>query len=170
MISAITGAVAAVGGLLAAAAAFRSAGNARAAAARSEKVEIRELANKLIVLAHSIVTESERVDDLAAKLKRGYDDLFRFAGDAKRAKPHIAEVEDSRKSIADFRTEAAKIPEHRMDLQKKSEQELSEKLIMYDGYLQKIKAVKEKCALELASVEREVREVERRRQPSANAR
>lgn len=156
-ISAIGGVLGAVGGLFAAFAAFRSAGTAKDAANRAQQVEHRELMRDVVSAAQSVIAESLRIDDISNKLKMGYRTLFTFAGQTGGSRQEVltAEVEKKQQGVIPLQQEAMKLLEDKKTLRIKPEEELTDELVKFEGYLIQIRRVKEKLNHDLTEVERD---------------
>ena len=157
LISVIGGTLAAVGGLFAAIAAFRSAGIAKTAANHAQEVERRSLLREVTAVGQSVIAESFRVDDLSNNLKRAYRNLSVFAGQTggSREKVHVEEVEKKQREVVTLQQGAMGSLENRESLRAMSEEELTGLLTKFEGYLIEIRRVKEKLGQELASVEQQ---------------
>ncbi len=151
LIAAIAGLMAAAGGLWAARAAHRSAVAAQQAARHAEKVDRGGLLRDLITTAHRIVAESLQVGSLTEELKTEYRALATFSGQSggSREKLLIQRAQSKQKEVLPLQEEAQKLIEERAQLFRASEEELTEALSKFDGYLVQVLRVK-------GSLEREV--------------
>lgn len=157
LIAAVGGVVAAVGGLFAAIAAFRSAGVAKSAAEHAQEVERRSLLRDVSAAAQSVIAESLRIDDLSNNLKRAYRQLSTFAGQTggSRENLHIEEVEKKQRDVGPLQQKGREFLENHEALRSMSEENLTESLTQFEGYLTQIRRVKEKLSQDLASVEQQ---------------
>jgi len=157
VISAAGGILGAAGGLFAAIAAFRSAGTAKDAAKHAQQVEHRTLVRDVIAAAQNVIAEGMRVDDISNKLKRGYRDLFEFAGQSSSSRQIILTegVEKKQHGVTPLQQESLKLVEGKKALLEKEEAELTDELVKYEGYVIQVRLVKEELEHDLATVERE---------------
>jgi len=157
VIAVVTGFIGAVGGLFAAAAAFRSAGSAKEAVKHARDVERRGLVRDVTRAAHNVVAETMRVDDFGNKLKQAYQTLAIFSGQAGGSRPklYITDVEEKQKAILPLQQEARKLIDEGEAYRSLAEEELTEVLTKMDGYLVQVRRVKEKFEHDLESVERD---------------
>lgn len=157
LISAAGGIIGAVGGLFAAVAAFRSAGTASQAAKNAQQVEHRELVRDVVSVAQSVIAESMRIDDISNKLKSGLRDLAKSRGQfgGKIQKALTEEVEKKQKSVIPLQQEALKLLEDKKALRERSEEDLTDELVKFEGYQIQIRRVKENLQHDLIEVERD---------------
>jgi len=154
VISTITALTVAAGGLWAARAAHRSASSAHDAARYAEKVDLRGILRDLITTCHRVIAESAQIDSLAEELKTEYRLLATFSGQSgsKREKVHILRVESKQKDIVALQQEAQQQIKQRTAMLSASEQEVTEALIKFDGYLVQVLQIKGSLEREIASV------------------
>ena len=154
LIAAIAGLVAAAGGLWAARAAHRSAVAAQEAARQAEKVDRRGLLRDLITTAHRLVAESLQVGSLIEELKTEYRTLATFSGQSggSREKFLIQRAKLKEKEVFPLQEEAQKLIEERAQLLHASDEELTEALSKFDGYLVQILGVKDGLEREVIAV------------------
>jgi len=154
LISAITGLVAAAGGLWAAAAAHRSAASAQEAARHAEKVDRRGVLRDLITTVHRVITESIQVGSLIEELKTGYRTLATFSGQSggSREKLLVHQAESKQKKVTLMKEEAQKLLEEQAYLLKASEEDFTQALSKFDGYLVQVLQVKDSLQREVAAV------------------
>lgn len=154
LISAIAGLIAAGGGLWAARAAHRSAVAAQEAARHAEKVERRGALRDLIVTAHRVVAESLRVGSLIEELKTEYGTLATSSGQSggSREKFFTRRAESKQKEVAPLQEEAQKLIQERAQLLDFSEEDLTQALSKFDGYLIQVRQVRNTLEREVASV------------------
>jgi hypothetical protein len=153
LIPAIAGLVAAAGGVWAARAAQRSAINAQEAARHAEKVDRRGLLRDLSMTAHRLVAESLQIGSLIEELKTEYRMLASSSGESgsSREKLLIQRVEDQQKEISPLQEEARKLIEARAQLLPASEDDLTQLLSKFDGYLVQVLRIKDSLDRELAA-------------------
>jgi hypothetical protein len=151
LIAAVAGVIAACGALWAAFAAHRSALTAQKAARHAETVDRRALLRDLITTAHRLLAESLQVGSLIEELKTEYRTLATFSGQSgsSREKLLIQRTTSKQKEVFPLQEEAQKLIEQRARLLNASEEELTEALSKFDGYLVQLLGVKD-------SLEREV--------------
>jgi hypothetical protein len=151
LIPVIAGLMAAAGGLWAARAAHRSAVTAQDAAKHAENVDRRGLLRELITSAHHVVAASLQIGSLIEELKTEYRTLATFSGQSggSREKLLIQRAESKQKEVFPLKEEAQKLIEGRAQFHNASEEELTEALSKFDGYLVHVLRVKD-------SLEREV--------------
>jgi len=154
LISAIGGLIAAAGGLWAAQAAHRSAVAAQEAATHTEKVERRGALRDLIVTAHRVVAESLQVGSLIEELKTEYETLATSSGQSgsSREKFFIRRAESKQKEVTPLREEAEKLIQERAQLLNFSEENLTQALSKFDGYLIQVRQIRNTIEREVASV------------------
>jgi hypothetical protein len=143
--------VAVAGGVWAARAAHRSAGTAQEAAKHAENVDRRGLLRDLTTAAHRVVAESLQIGLLIEELKTEYRMLATSSGQSgsSREKLLIQRAEAKQKEVCLLQEEAARLIEARAQLRNASEEELTESLTKFDGYLVQVLRIKD-------SLEREV--------------
>jgi len=154
LISAIAGLIAAGGGIWAAQAAHRSAVAAQEAARHAEKVERRSALRDLIVTAHRVVAESLRVGSLIEELKAEYGTLATSSGQlgGSREKFFIRRAESKLKEVAPSQEEAQKLIQERAQLRNFSDEDLTQALSKFDGYLIQVRRVRNTIEREVVSV------------------
>jgi hypothetical protein len=153
LISAIAGLMAAAGGVWAARAAHRSAFAAQEAARHAEKVDRRGLLRDLITTAHRLVAESIQIGSLIEELKTEYRILATFSGQSggSREKLLIQRAESKQKEVFPLQEEAQKLIEERAQLLNASEEDLTQALSKFDGYLVQALRAKDSLAREVAA-------------------
>lgn len=153
LISAIAGLIAAGGGLWAAQAAHRSAVAAQEAARHAEKVERRGALRDLIVTTHRVVAESLRVGSLVEELKAEYG-LATSSGQlgGSREKFFTRRAESKLKEVASLQEEAQKLIQERAQLLNFSDEDLTQALSKFDGYLIHVRRVRNTVEREVTSV------------------
>jgi hypothetical protein len=153
LISAIAGLMAAAGGVWAARAAHRSALTAQEAARHAEKVDRRGLLRDLITTAHRLVAESLQIGSLIEELKTEYRILATFSGQSggSREKLLIQRAESKQKEVFPLQEEAQKLIEERAQLLNASEEDLTQALSKFDGYLVQTLRAKDSLAREVAA-------------------
>jgi hypothetical protein len=154
LISAIAGLMAAAGGLWAARAAHRSAVTAQETARHAEKVDRRGLLRDVITTAHRLIAESMQVGSLIEDLKTEYRTLAKFSGQSggSREKLLIQRAESKQKEIFPLREEAQKLIEERGHFLNASDEEVTEALTKFDGYLVQVLRIKDSLEREVAAV------------------
>jgi hypothetical protein len=154
LIAAIAGVMATAGGLWAARAAHRSAVTAQEAARHAEKVDRRGLLRDLITTAHRLVAESLQIGSIIEELKTEYRTLATLSGQSggSREKLLIQRTESKQKEVFPLQEEAQKLIEERAQLLNASEEELTEALSKFDGYLVQVLQVKDSLGREVTAV------------------
>lgn len=144
-ISAIAGLVAAGGGLWAARAAHQSAVTAQEAARHAESVELRGVLRDLVVTAHGVIAESIRINSLVEEVKSEIRTLARYTGNVggSSEKLVIEKAETKHSEILPLQEEAEKLVEGRALLTDASEEDLTQALSKFDGYLIRVRRVKD---------------------------
>lgn len=158
LISAVSGALGGLASVLAAIAAFRAAGAAKQSALHAQAVERRQLLRDVVAAAQNVVSDARRIDDVANLLKRGYSDLFRFAGQSggSRQKLYIDEVEKKQQQVAGTRDVAGR---HAADPELLGNMPEAELLALYTalhGHHVEVKRLRVTLEHELESVERDL--------------
>ena len=153
-ISALAGLVAAGGGLWAARAAHQSAVTAQEAARHAESVERRAVLRDLVATAHSVIAESMRINALVEEVKIEIRTLARYTGNVggSSEKLVIEEAETKHSEILPLHDEAQKLIEGRSLLTDASEEDLTQALSKFDGYLIRVRRVKDDLEREVASL------------------
>src|SRR4030095_13712869 len=154
LIIVIAGVIAAAGGLAAARAAHRSAVTAQEAAERAERVDRRGLLRDLITTAHRVVAESMQVGSLTEELKTEYRTLATFSGQSggSKEKLFIHRAESKHKEVFPMKQEAQKLIEERACLYNSSEEDFTQALSKFDGYLIQVLRIKDSLQREIATV------------------
>jgi replicative DNA helicase len=154
LISAIAGLLAAGGGFWAARAAHRSAVTAQEAARHAEKVDRRGLLRDLITTAHRVMAESMQVASLIEELKTEYRTLATSSGQSggSREKFFIRRAESKQKEATPLQEDAQKLIHERAQLLNFSEDDLTQALSKFDGYLVQVLRVKDSLEREIAAV------------------
>jgi DNA repair exonuclease SbcCD ATPase subunit len=154
LISALAGFMVAAGGLYAAHAARSSAVIAQEAAKHAERVDRRGLLRDLITTAHRLIAESMQVGSLIEELKTEYQTLARFSGQAggSREKLLIQRAESKQKELFRLKEEAEKLIEKRAHLLDASEEDFTQALTKFDGYLVQVFRIKDSLQREVAAV------------------
>jgi hypothetical protein len=145
LIPAIAGLAAAAGGVWAARAAHRSAVTAQEAARHAEKVDRRGLLRDLSTAVHRVVDESLQIGSLIQELKTEYRMLATSSGQSgsSREKLLIQRAEAKQKEIYPLQEEALKLIEERAQLRDASEEDLTQSLSKFDGYLVQVLRIKD---------------------------
>jgi hypothetical protein len=153
LIAAIAGLVAAAGGVWAARAAHRSAVSAQEAAKHAEKVDRRGLFRDLSMTAHRVVAQSVEIGSLTEELKTEYRMLSSSSGGSgsSREKLLIQRVETQQKEVSPLQEEARNLIQARAQLGTASEEDLTQLLSKFDGYLVQILRIKDRLERELAA-------------------
>jgi hypothetical protein len=154
LIFVITGVIAAAGGFWAARAAHRSAVTAQKATERAERVDRRGLLRDLITTAHRVVSESIQVGSLTEELKTEYRALATFSGQSggSKEKLFIHRAELKHKEVCSMKEEAQKLIEERTYLCNSSEEDFTQALSKFDGYLIHVLRIKDSLQREIATV------------------
>ncbi len=106
------------------------------------------------LLANKVVAATVRVDDLANQLKMGYQTLFTFAGQgagSSRLKLYTGEIEKKQTAIGPMQQAAQDVLEN--GLTQLSDEQITKRLLEFDGYLAHLDRIREKFHVDLASVE-----------------
>ena len=153
LIPVIAGLVAAAGGVWAARAAHRSAVAAQEAARRAENVDRRGLLRDLTTTAHRVVAESLQISALIEELKTEYRMLATSSGQSgsSRERLLIQRAEAKQKEVCLLQEEARKLIEDRAQLRNASEEDLTQSLSQFDGYLVQVLRIKDGLERELAA-------------------
>jgi hypothetical protein len=172
VISAIAALTGAAGGLWAARAAHRSAILAHDAARHAEKLDRRGILRDLITICHRVIAESAQIGSLAEELKTEYRLLATLSGQSgsKREKLHILKVESKQKEIVALQQAAQQQIQDRAQLLNASEEEFTQALSRFDGYLVQALQIKGSLEREIASVAGNNRIYRERRIKSLNQR
>lgn len=154
LIPALAALMAVAGGVWAARAAQRSAVCAQEAAKHAEKVERRGLLRDLTTTAHRLVAESLQMGPLIQELTTEYRILATLSGQSggSREKLLIQRAEGKQKEISPLQEEAQKLLEERAQLLNASEEDLTQALSRFDGYLIQVLRTKDSLGRELAAV------------------
>ncbi len=153
LIPALVGLVAAAGGVWAARAAHRSAVTAQEVARHAEKVDRRGLMRDLSTTAHRVVAESLQIGLLIEELKIEYRMLATSSGQSgsSREKLLIQRAEAKQKEMWPLQEEARKLIEERAQLGNASEEDLTQSLSKFDGYLVEVLRIKDSLVREVAA-------------------
>ena len=153
-ISAIAALTGAAGGLWAARAAHRSAISADNAARHAEKIDRQGVLRDLITSCHRVIAESTQIGLLAEELKSEYRLHATFSGQSgsKREKLHILRVDSKQKEIIALQREAQQQIQEQARLLNASDEEFTESLIKFDGYLVQVLQIKGSLEREITSV------------------
>jgi len=153
LILAIVGLVAAAGGVWAARAAHRSAVMALEAARHAENVDRRGLLRDLCGTAHCVVAESIQIGSLIEDLKTEYRLLATSSGQSgsSREKLLIQRAEAKQKETLPLQEEARKLIEERALLGNASEEDLTQALSKFDGYLVQVLGIRDSLEREVAA-------------------
>lgn len=154
LLLALAGVLAAVGCVWACWNVQRAALAAQAFAEHAEKAERRALLRELMVAVHRVIAESSQMGLLVEDLKSEYRVLANFSGQAggSREKLLIQRVESKQKELLPFYEEAQKLVEERTVLFNASEEELTQVLIRFDGFLAQVLRIKDNLQREIAAV------------------
>ncbi len=169
LIAAITGLVAATGGVWAARTAYRSAVAAQEAVRQSEKNDRRGLLRSLNRTAHRDVTETLQIGSLVEDLKTEYRLLAASSGQAggSREKLLVQQAETKQKEVTPLQDEAIKLIEKRAQLGgDASEEDLTLSLSNLDGYLIQVLRIRNSLERELAATTGDNR-IQSERRPKA---
>jgi hypothetical protein len=154
VISAIAALTGAAGGLWAARAAHRSAISAHEAARHAEKVDRRGILRDLITTCHRLIAESVQIGSLTEELKTEYRLLATSSGQSggSREKLHILRIDTKQKEILALQEEAQQQIQERAQLLSASEDDFTQALSKFDGYLVQALSVKSSLEREIVSV------------------
>lgn|ERR671922_1690150 len=154
LIPAIAALMAVAGSVWAARAAHRSAVSAQEAARHVEKVDRRGLLRDLTTTAHRLVAESLQMGSLIEELTTEYRILGTLSGQSggSREKLLIQRAEAKQKEVYPLQEEAQKLLEERVQLLNASEEDLTQALSKFDGYLIQVLRTKDSLGRELAAV------------------
>ena len=139
-------------------AAFASLWSARAAAhsvKHAREVERRGLIRDIVVVAYSIIAETQRVEDLGAKLAQGYQTRFIFSGRSESSCPQAYqnEVENGKEEVIPLRKEAEKYVSGPRSLQMLKHEKLVDILTELTRCLMRAQSIKEKFDRSLKDIE-----------------
>jgi hypothetical protein len=154
LIPAIAALLAVAGAVWAARAAHRSAASAQDAVRHAEKVDRRGLMRELTTTAHRLVAESLQMGSLIEELTTEYRILATLSGQSggSREKLLIQRTEAKQKEVCPLQEEAQKLLEERAQLLNASEEDLTQALSKFDGYLIQVLRTKDNLGRELAAV------------------
>jgi hypothetical protein len=146
--------MAVAGGVWAACAAHRSAVTAQEAARHAERVDRRGLLRELTTTAHRLVAESLQMGSLIEELTTEYRILATLSGQSggSREKLLIQRAEAKQKEVCPLQEEAQRLLEERAQLLNASEEDLTQALSKFDGYLIQVLRSKDSLARELTAV------------------
>ncbi len=132
----------------------RAALAAQAFAKHAEKAERRALLRELMVAAHRVIAESSQMGLLVEELKAEYRVLANLSGQAggSREKLLVQRVESKQKELLPMCEEAQKLVEQRTELLNASEEQLTQTLIRFDGFLAQVLRIKDTLQREVAAV------------------
>jgi len=138
LIAAMAALTAAAGGLWAGRAAHRSAGNTE----------------RPVTTCHRLIAESIQLGSMIQELKAEYRILAAFSGQSggSREKLLIQRAESKQKEIRALREEAQKQIQERARLLHASEEDFTQALSKFDGYLVQVLRIKDSLEREIASV------------------
>src|SRR5262245_30313293 len=154
LISAIAALAGAAGGLWAARAAHRSAISAHEAARHAEKVDRRGILRDLITTCHRLIAESVQIGSLTEELKTEYRMLAtssRQSGGS-REKIHVLRIDSKQNEILALQDQEQKQIQDSGELVNGSEEDFTQALSKFDGYLVQALRVKSSLEREIASV------------------
>ncbi len=154
IISAITGAIAAAGGLWAARAAQISAATAEQSVKRAENAERRQLLKTLLADAHGVTAESSRVASLVNEVKSEYRTLAVFTGNTggSRAKLYVDRADAKLSEVLPMQEQARRLIEEHAALRKASEEDLTEASNKFYGFHIHVRRVREELEREQSSI------------------
>lgn len=154
LISAIAGLIAAIGGLWAARAAQRSAVTAQEAARHVQSVERRGVLRDLIAAAHGVIAESIQVNSLVEEVGSEIRTLAIYTGNlgGSSEKLVIEKAETKRSEILPLQEEAQKLVEGHALLTDASEEDLTQALIKFEGYVVRVRRVKDDLEREVVQL------------------
>jgi hypothetical protein len=154
LISAVAALMAAAGGCWAARAAYRSAITAHEAARHAERVDRRGILRDLITTCHRLIAESVHIGPLIEELKTEYRMLATFSGQSggSREKLLIQRAESKQKEILVLQEEAQQLIEERAQLLNASEEDFTQTLSKFDGYLVQVLRIKDSLEREITAV------------------
>ena len=154
LILAVAGVLAAAGCLWASWNAHRSALTAQEVARHAEKIERRGLLRELMVTAHRVIAESSQMALLVEDLKAEYRVLASFSGQSggSRERLLLQRAESKQKELSSLREEAQTLVEQRAELFNASEEELTQALLKFDGFLVQVLRIKDTVEREIAAV------------------
>lgn len=154
LVSAIAALMAAAAALWAGRAAHRSAMTAHEVAGHAASIDRRGILRDLITTCHRLIAESVQVTLLIEELKTEYRVLATFSGQSggAREKLHILRAEAKQKEIVALQEEAQQRIQERAQLVDASEEEFTQALSKFDGYLVQVLRIKDSLEREIASV------------------
>ena len=154
LILAVALVLAAAGCLWASWNAHRAALAAQEVAKHAENIERRGVLRELMVTAHRVIAESSQMGLLVEDLKAEYRVLASFSGQTggSRERLLIQRAESTQKELSSLRDEAQNLVEQRTQLFNASEEELTQALLKFDGFLVQVLRIKDTVEREIAAV------------------
>lgn len=151
---------AAIGGVLAAGAAWRSASSASRALGHAEDVEHRSLLREINSTLQQIIAEGMSVNELCETLKLDYKQLFSFPnrGGSGLEQKSIDAVESRQIKVGALQGKALKFMEKREHLGDKTAKELTDILVAKESCLRHIAREKEALTREMHDIRQQVQE------------
>jgi hypothetical protein len=159
ILTAIAGAASAVVAVFAAIAAWRSARAAEQIAGREAAIARRGVIKDLIVLAHSVVVEENRVAELAQDLEKEYDDLSTFTGQfgGSRHKLFVSETKKKEAEAGTLKQDAERYIAKASSLSSTSDDDLANTLIKLNGHLVHVQGIRANLERKMEAVAQENR-------------
>ena len=153
LIAAVTGLLAAAGGLWAGRAAHRSAVTAQEAAGHAQEVDRRGLLRDLSAAANRVFSEALQIGSLVEELKTEYRTLATSSGQSggSREKLLIQRAEAKQKEILPLQDEARKLIEERAQLGNASEEDLTQSLSKLDACFVQVLRIRDSLEREIAA-------------------
>jgi hypothetical protein len=154
LFAAVGSVVSAIASALIALAAFKSAAAASDTVKRSALVERRALVRQLVISAHGVVAEEGRVAALTEELKHQYTTLFTLAGqfEASLQKQLVERAEQKKQEVSILQLDAKKLIDESTFLTTASEDDLTQAVAKFDGYLVRVRGIREELQREVDSV------------------
>ena len=154
-LSAISALVSAAGGAFAARAAFLSARSARDAQRAADDAERRASLREIAVLASAVVVEAQRVSNLAAQLKLGYQAMGAFSGSTGNSgiAQRITEVEKKEHEVQALAEDSRLFSEGARSLAQSSIEDIDRVHTRQAAAQKRAVAIREELAREHSSVE-----------------
>jgi len=154
LVSAAAALLAAGAGLWAARAAHRSSVTAHEAAEHAQRIDRRGVLRDLIGTCHRLIAESIELGSLIEELKTEYRVLATFSGQSggSREKLLIQRAESKQKEILALQDEAQQQIQERAHLLDAAEENFTQALGKFDGYLVQVLRIKDSLEREIAAV------------------
>jgi len=139
--------VTAVGALVAAWAAYKSASTA-------QTVHSRGIFRDVLNSATTGIGEMERIDELIEQMKRGISDLQRLGGLPD--KRMIARAEEKQQEMFALANEAAQLLGDPLQLRKKSADDLMQELTKMEGFLSQARQIRDSLEKQVSAIQAEI--------------